>query len=276
MTKTSTIRLLFSGILLFLVACGPSQEDLDRETARANDLNGQLETARQERQTLDAELADLRTRNASMTAQLAQLGTDVETLRGHTATLESDRATLRSTLEETQRALEELRERQRQAEARLATFRALLQRFRSMIESNQLRIRIDRNRMIVELPAGVLFETGSSTLKPEGQAAVAQVASVLRQIPDREFQVAGHTDNVPFRGGDNWTLSTQRAVNVLRFLVQNQVPANRLSASGYADTQPVASNDTETGRQQNRRIDIVLLPNLNELPDLGALEGATQ
>lgn len=276
MLTTSKNYLVLSPILFVLVACGPSQEDLDRETARANELSAQLDTARQERESLDSQMSELRARHDALTAQLAQMGSDVESLRGHAATLETDRATLQSTLAETQRALEELRERQRQAEARLATFRALLQRFRSMIESNQLRIRIDRNRMIVELPAGVLFETGSSNLKPEGQAAVAQVAAVLRQIPDREFQVAGHTDNVPFRGGDNWTLSTQRAVNVLRFLVQNQVPANRLSAAGYADTQPVASNDTETGRQQNRRIDIVLLPNLNELPDLGALESAGQ
>ena len=98
---------------------------------------------------------------------------------------------------------------------------------------------------------------------------------MLRQIPDREFQIAGHTDNTPMRGGDNWQLSTARAVTVLRFMVQSGVPANRLSASGYADTQPVATNDTDEGRGQNRRIDIVLLPNLNELPDLSTLDGTT-
>jgi chemotaxis protein MotB len=271
-------RLLLTIAAFFTVsalACGPSQEELDAQRARADELTTQLDTAHTERDALQRQIDEMTARNDAIAAQLATLGTDVETLRGHNATLQTDREALASTLAETQRALEELRERQRQAEARLATFRALLTRFRSMIESNQLRIRIDRNRMIVELPAGVLFESGRSDLKAEGQATVAQVAAVLRQIPDREFQIAGHTDNVGMRGGDNWQLSSMRAVTVLRFLVSNQVPANRLSASGYADTQPVATNDTEDGRRQNRRIDIVLLPNLNELPDLSSLDSSS-
>lgn len=275
MLREPRIGLFLSAITLLGAACGPSQEDFDRESARAAELSTQLETARQERATLDSELAQLRANNQTMADRLTQMGADVESLRGQTATLETDRASLQATLTETQRALEELRERDRQAQARLAEFRGLLDRFRSMISSGQLRIRIDRNRMIVQLPAGVLFQSGSSVLKPEGQQAIAQVAQVLRQIPDREFQIAGHTDNVPIRGGDNWTLSSARAVTVLRFMVDSQVPATRLSAAGYADTQPVASNDTEEGRQQNRRIDIVLLPNLNELPDLHSLEQAT-
>lgn len=269
------IALGFPALLaVFAIACGPSQEELDAATARANELDTQLTTARTERDALQHQIDELTTTSNEMAARLTAMGQDVESLRGHNATLESDRQNLATSLAETQRALDELRARQQQAEARLATFRALLTRFRSMIESNQLRIRIDRNRMIVELPAGVLFDSGRSDLKPEGQATIAQVAAVLRQIPDREFQIAGHTDNAPMRGGDNWQLSTARAVTVLRYLVQNQVPANRLSASGYADTQPVASNDTEDGRRQNRRIDIVLLPNLNELPDLSSLDSS--
>lgn len=270
---------IFLSAALFVAgasACHPSQEEYDAQVARANELTSQLETAQRERDALTAQITELQGRNEEIALRLQQMGTDVESLRGTNLTLQTDRESLAATLAETQRALEELRERQRQAEARLATFRGLLERFRSMIESGQLRIRIDRNRMIVQLPAGVLFDSGRSDLKREGQAALAEVAAVLRQIPDREFQVAGHTDNVPLRGGDNWQLSTQRATTVLRFLVQNQVPANRLSAAGYSDTQPVASNDTEAGRQQNRRIDIVLVPNLNELPDLTSLEGMTQ
>lgn len=271
-------RILLSATLLVLgaSACHPSQEEYDAQVARASELQNQLETAQRERDALQTQINEIQARNEDIARQLQQMGSDVENLRGTNATLQTDRESLAATLAETQRALEELRVRQRQAEARLATFRSLLERFRSMIESGQLRIRIDRNRMIVQLPAGVLFDSGRSDLKPAGQAALAEVANVLRQIPDREFQIAGHTDNVPLRGGDNWQLSTQRATTVLRFLVQNQVPANRLSAAGYADTQPVASNDTDDGRQQNRRIDIVLVPNLNELPDLTSLEGMTQ
>ena len=150
-----------------------------------------------------------------------------------------------------------------------------MQRFQSMIDSGQLRVRIVRNRMVVELPEGVLFDSGRARIKDDGEATLSEVATVLAEVPDREFQIAGHTDNVPVgrrsRFDSNWELSAQRAVNVARFLVTQGMPANRISAAGYADTQPVASNDSDEGRAQNRRIEIVLVPSLDELPDLSSL-----
>jgi len=95
-------------------------------------------------------------------------------------------------------------------------------------------------------------------------------------IEGRDLQIAGHTDNVPIstrRFPSNWELSTARAVHVARFLIEHEVPQQRLSAAGYADTQPVASNESGEGRQQNRRIEIVLMPHLDELPNLSVLAG---
>jgi chemotaxis protein MotB len=145
-----------------------------------------------------------------------------------------------------------------------------------MIASGQLRVRIQRGRMVVELSENILFDSGKADLKKEGQAALQEVAGVLASIADRDFQIAGHTDNIPIKSArfpSNWELSTARAVTVARFLASQSVPANRLSAAGYAESQPVASNDTPEGRAQNRRIEIVLMPNLDELPNLSALEG---
>jgi chemotaxis protein MotB len=189
--------------------------------------------------------------------------------------LEGDRETLRSSLSETERALEELRQRERQASARLEQFRGMLERFRAMIESGQLRVRIVRGRMVVELPEGILFDSGRAELKDSGEATLTEVAQVLSTIQNRNFQIVGHTDNVPIRSRrypSNWELSTARAVTVSKFLIDAGVPATRLSAAGYAETQPVGENDTPEGRAQNRRIEIVLMPNLDELPDLSALE----
>lgn len=250
------------------IACGPSQEELDAELARNRELTSQLDAAREEQARLEATLAGLTTQNSELTDRLRALGQNVEAA-------EATAANLRNTLSETQRALEELRERERQAQARLETFRQLLSRFRDMIASGRLRVRVVRNRMVVELPEGVLFDSGRAELKPEGQETLRQVAAILRDIPEREFQIAGHTDNIPIRGraDGNWQLSTQRAVTVTLFLAQNQVPTSRISAVGYADTQPVATNDTPEGRAQNRRIEIVLVPRLDELPDLSSLEG---
>ena len=105
---------------------------------------------------------------------------------------------------------------------------------------------------------------------------LTEVASVLSSIENRDFQIAGHTDNIPIKSAkfpSNWELSTQRAVVVTKYLTDKGVDPARVSAAGYADSQPVASNADPDGRKQNRRIEIVLQPNLDELPDLSSLAG---
>lgn len=251
-------------------ACGYSEQQMQEKIARIEELEGQLRDAREAQQQLEARITALQAQNAELANRLRALGEEVEGL-------ESERGTLRSSLEETQRALEELRARERQQEARLATFRQMLERFRSMIDSGRLRVRIVRNRMLIELSDNILFDSGDDELKPEGREALTQIAQVLSTIRDREFQVIGHTDNIPIRSrrfASNWELSAARAVNVARFLIAQGMSADRLSAAGYADTQPVASNATPEGRAQNRRIEIVLMPNLDELPDLSSLTEA--
>jgi chemotaxis protein MotB len=250
------------------MGCGPSQEELDAEQARVRELSEQLREAQAQREALETRLATVQAQNQEMAERLRAMGVTVEELEG-------DRQTLRSSLDETTRALEELRERERQAQARLQTFRSMLERFRSMIESGRLRVRIVRGRMVVELPEGILFDSGRAELKDSGEATLTEVAQILKEIPNRSFQIVGHTDNVPIRSRrypSNWELSTARAVNVAKFLIEQEMPSARLSAAGYAETQPVTSNDTPEGRAQNRRIEIVLMPNLDELPDLSALE----
>lgn len=264
--RLPSLALLLS--LGLLVGCGPSQEELDAAQARVRELEDSLSIADREAAAIDARMAALAAQNTELAQRLRSLGQNVEELEG-------ERSSLAANLAETRRALEELRERERQAQARVATFRSLIERFRSMIESGRLRVRIVRNRMVVELPTGILFDSASSELKQEGLATLNEVASVLREIEGREFQIAGHTDNLNIRTRqfpDNWALSTARAVTVARHMIGQGVPPNRISAAGHADTQPVASNDDEAGRALNRRIEIVLLPNLDELPDLTSLE----
>lgn len=291
-----------SSVLLLALACGPSST----ETAARNQLaetNLQLEREREERAALDAELEALQQQNQRLTQILDGLGEGVvglerdqqRTLRrlneaqqaieeleaaraeseGARQLSEEERAALEVRLREARRSLDEIRAREAAARARLATFRNLLEKFQAMIESGFLRVRIVRNRMVVELPEAVLFDSGRAVIKDDGKEVLEQVAAVLPSVEDRDFQIAGHTDNVPIdtrRFPSNWELSTARAVNVARFLIAHDVAKERLSAAGYADTQPVASNDSDEGRQQNRRIEIVLMPNLDELPDLSVLE----
>jgi chemotaxis protein MotB len=100
------------------------------------------------------------------------------------------------------------------------------------------------------------------------------VAQVLATIGDRRFMVSGHTDNVPIKTArfpSNWELSTARAVEVVQLLVAGGMKPTVLGAAGYGENDPVATNDTPEHKAQNRRIEIVLEPNLSDLPNLDNL-----
>ncbi len=165
----------------------------------------------------------------------------------------------------------ELRRQEEAERARAAIFQGLVAKLKGMIDAGQLSVYIRNGRMLVKLPDNVLFDAGRTNIKKEGQAAIAQLTSALQAIPGRKFQVAGHTDNTPIhtaRFPSNWELSTARAVAVVNLMIQSGMEPQRLSAAGLADNDPVASNDTPEGKAQNRRIEIELLPNLEELPKL--------
>lgn len=172
--------------------------------------------------------------------------------------------------------LEDLRREKDEADKRLAVFKAATEKFRKMIDSGKLQVQLRHGRMVVKLPASVLFPSGSADLSKEGKDALTEVAHILKQFPERRFEVAGHTDNVPIAASgspspfkNNMQLSTARALTVSEALTSAGMNPARLSAAGYAEHQPAATNSREAGRQENRRIEIVLQPNLSELPSLG-------
>ena len=236
---------------LMSAGCGVPQEQYDADIAA---LKAELDTAKESLGRTTMDLAQVRSEKEGLERQLAGLNAELTRL----ASESSEQARLAE-----------------QARKRLETFRNMLERFSAMVKSGKLKVKIVNNRMLVEQASAILFPSGSAELSEEGQEALTQVAGVLATIPDRSFQVAGHTDNVPIKNRhfkSNWELSSARAVAVVKHLLDNGVASDNLSAAGYADTQPAAANETEDGRAQNRRIEIVLVPNLDELPDLSSLE----
>jgi len=119
---------------------------------------------------------------------------------------------------------------------------------------------------VINLADDLLFESGEARLKPAGIEVLKLVGDVLKSVPDRLIKIGGHTDNIPIGGKlarqyrTNLELSRARAANALRALEAGGVSADRLSAVGYAETRPVASNGTDVGRQKNRRVEIVVSP----------------
>lgn len=243
--------------------------DLTRKTAaeRERELQAQLDQRTAERDKLRKELDDATALVGELSGRLEKLGQNVQQLT-------SEKGALSQGLNEAKERLEELRRQKAAAEARAATFRGLVQRLRSMIDAGTIKVTIRNGRMLLALPNDVLFDSGKTAVKEDGKTALREVAQVLSTINDRRFVVAGHTDNVPIKTSrfpSNWELSTARAVEVARLLIEAGMNPGVLAAAGYGEFDPVAPNDTNENKALNRRIEIVLEPNLSDLPSLEGL-----
>lgn len=128
--------------------------------------------------------------------------------------------------------------------------------------SNAVQMEINERGLVVNIITDrVLFDSGQATLRSEGLKVLDTIAPVVKSLPNI-IAVEGHTDNVPISGSfpSNWELSAIRATTVLRQLVQDGVNGKNISAAGYADEKPLASNTSDAGRARNRRVAIVVLP----------------
>jgi chemotaxis protein MotB len=239
--------------------------------AQIHGLEAQVSDASARIAALNADRDRLRKQGDDTTALAGELKTRLEKLGQNVDKLTNEKGQLAQVLADAKARLENLRRQEAATEARAATFRNLVARLRSMIDAGRLKVAIRDGRMLIALPNDVLFDSAKTSIKPDGQAALADVAKILATIPDRHFLVAGHTDDVPIHTGrfpSNWELSTQRAVQVTQFLMANGMRPQVLAAAGYGEFDPVVANDSPEHRAQNRRIEIVLQPNLADLPAL--------
>jgi chemotaxis protein MotB len=155
------------------------------------------------------------------------------------------------------------------------TYDALVADMKSEIELGQIKITQLADRLSVSMVDKILFPSGEADITPEGLEILDRVGKVLKNTQGKIIRVEGHTDNVPIhprlqnKFPTNWELSTARATNVVRFLQEKVgIKGTRLQVIGMSEYSPVASNAKETGRSQNRRIEITLLPELAvEMPE---------
>lgn len=144
------------------------------------------------------------------------------------------------------------------------------------IRQHAIKMHETREGLVISLEEIGFFESGQATLKPSSLDAVAKIAKLLLTVPNN-IRIEGHTDNVPIHNlqfSSNWELSTARATELIAiFITQYKFSPYRLSAAGYAEFHPVASNDTPEGRAQNRRVDIVVLRE-QTLPDSPSIQSA--
>ncbi len=279
----------FACIAFLVAACGKYKDQIANQKDEISKLRIDRAELEQSKSDLEAEIEKLKSdagalgaKNSELEATIANLveyqkalEDQIEKLGGDKKKMQQKFQAAQSNLDSQQKLIEEMKRRQAQAQARLDQLRKMLAKFKNLIEGGKLNVRIRNGKLMLELPSAILFPSGKASLSDDGKATLAEVAAVLTDIRKREFQVAGHTDDVPIssaRFPSNWELSTARAVSVVKFLQNEGMKPKNLSAAGYSEYMPAASNKSEGGRAQNRRIEIVLMPNLDELPDLSSLE----
>lgn len=228
----------------------------------------------------------LQQNEADKTAQqqrLAGLETERTALSGHLEILTVEKADLAARLANEQQRFVELAE-QLEAERRTreqevagvrGAYNQLVSALQGEIAQNSIALRQARQRLVVSILDRVLFPSGQAALTADGQQILDKVAAILPKLANQRIQIEGHTDNIPIspalstRFPTNWELSAARATEVVRYLVaRTKLPAAHLSAVGRADTAPVASNSTDEGRAQNRRIEIIVVPLEDPTKDL--------
>ena len=282
--QIACVSLLTLG-LLALGSC-VSKKDYLVKVEEGEKLSGELAALRSEYDTLerqktslDKEVAALKEDNQNLEeilqARSDTLSKNIVDLRGHVADLKKENDLLKeenkalkernAALQSETQALE--RQRKEEMEEMRGTYENLLEDMKAEIEKGEITMTQLRGKLKVNMVDEILFDSGKTTIKPQGVEVLERVGSILLNVKDKAISIEGHTDDVPI-GADlskkyptNWELSAVRATTVARYLQEKTgIDAGLLSAIGYGEYHPVASNESEEGRAKNRRIEIVLVP----------------
>lgn len=220
-------------------------------------------------ESLEKDYGALKTDNESSKTKITELEALIAELERKLGQSTTDKASMKESIEQMKSALAEASARKKETEKRIAEYKKLVQTFQKLTQAGELSIKIVDGRMVVALPSDVLFKSGSAKLSPKGEETIKQVSQLLVKIENKKFQVEGHTDNVPIKTSNypsNWELASARSVNVLKTMVDAGMPMKRISAASFGETRPFLENNTDEGRKANRRIEVVVVPDLSALP----------
>ncbi|MDH3671151.1 MAG: flagellar motor protein MotB [Gammaproteobacteria bacterium] len=206
---------------------------------------------------ISGDLAELRASNTELRDKNEQLQNENKQLSGMIEGLKRDLQQERSVVEEKEDTISQLDMTRREIEASL----------KQQIAQKDIKIEEIEGKLKVTFVDKILFDSGSTKIKDKGKEVLLTLAESFASATDRKVVVEGHTDDVPLgevlrtKFPSNWELSTARSASVVRFLQeQANIEPERLTATGYSFYQPIASNESEETRKQNRRIEIILVP----------------
>ncbi|UFS63634.1 OmpA family protein [Sulfurimonas sp. HSL-3221] len=270
----AAVMLLSSGCVMKSTHEATLQE-LNQTRVQLGSAQQTIKDQRDEIERNQAQIAKDREEIAKGKSQIEFNNVELSEMEMRKLQLQQDLEAARKELGASQEQLETMKQIEAETQKRNEIYAQFVKELQKMIDGGQLTVSIEKGRIVINLPDEVLFASGSATVNKAGQEALAQIAKALAAFPDRRFQVEGHTDNVPIKSArfpSNWELSTARALSVVHLMIDEGVSADNVSAAGFGEFHPRATNETPEGRALNRRIEIIMLPNLeilsNELPKL--------
>lgn len=268
-----------SELLDQLTAARSKIDDLEKEV---KDLNTKTEDQSKTIAKLDVELTELKDEHAKLETYYNNLLTNSGKLNRDLAEQQDRLIQLQANLDikkkENEALLADLEIREKKVfelETAIAEKEKAVQELMSKVKQallnfsgNDLSVEVKNGKVYVSMASQLLFKTASFDVDPKGESALIQLAEALKTSQDVNVVVEGHTDNVPISSKsikDNWDLSVLRATSITRVLTRAGVDPTRISATGRSSYVPVASNDTNDGKAKNRRTEIILTPDLDEL-----------
>lgn len=277
--KTGFCCLFLLGLTAVLSVSCVSDEKYRMKERESEKLSSQLTALKSEKSDLEKETRELRLKVFSLEGEMGRLKQDntnlEEILKAKSGTLSKQIADLRKQNKILKQENETLRAKAKALEVEKTEeilgvktmYEDLVHDMESEIKKGKITITQLKGKLKVNMVDEILFDSGKATIKPQGVKVLGRVGKVLLNVKDQAISIEGHTDNVPI-GPDlatkyptNWELSVARATAVARYLQEKiGVDPRSISATGYGQYQPIASNETEQGRTRNRRIEIVLVP----------------
>lgn len=261
-------------LALGMGACTRFESTYMKQVGVAGDLRQQLSALQQQHEELLDENRELKARVETLTGDLAEMTRDrdvqkaesdslsqtIVELRGNIAVLETENRKLRQNIVTLKKSQKE------KVEKVSTTYQDLLEKMKKEIAEGQVTISELKGKLTVNMVDAILFDTGKAEVKQDGLEVLKKVISILKGETDKAIRIEGHTDNVPISGTlakrfpTNWELSAARAINVTRFLQEQGIDPDVLSAIAYGEYKPISDNETPEGRAMNRRIEIILVP----------------
>ncbi len=263
-TKKLYIPIFLTVILVSSCVMKSKYEQLNMST---QNLQDQLNTLKKENEKLNKSLEALTKENESLSLRNDELSTTNQKIVEKNKTLSDEIMEYRR---KSMGLEKELIKKEEKLDELQSAHKNLAKSLKKEISEGNVKIQELKGMLKVNVVSEILFKSGSHNVSAEGKDVLEKVARSLSTINDRKIEIQGHTDNQKITGSlksvypSNWELSAARAITVVKLLQENKVDPEKLTAAGYGEYQPVATNKTPEGRQKNRRIEIILRPILEE------------